>query len=60
MALLVLFFSPEHLRKPTTFAKLTNMLLVSPVLQVLVFSKVIMFYAVCYRIFRLNIWRLPV
>eukprot|EP00884_Botryococcus_braunii_P006700 jgi/Botrbrau1/16030/Bobra.7_2s0004.2 len=40
MALLVLFFSPEHLREPRTFATIRNTLLVAPVLQVLVFSKV--------------------
>ena len=40
MCLLVLYFSPDHLRDPTNFAAVANKLICSPVTQVLVFTKV--------------------
>ena len=40
MCLLVLYFSPDHLRDPSNFAAVANKLLCSPVTQVLVFTKV--------------------
>jgi hypothetical protein len=40
MALLVLYFSPDHLRDPQNFAAVANKLICSPVTQVLVFTKV--------------------
>lgn len=43
MCLLVLYFSPDHLRDPSNFAAVANKLLCSPVTQVLVFTKVLAF-----------------
>lgn len=40
MALLVLYFSPDHLRDPQNFLAVANRLICSPVTQVLVFTKV--------------------
>jgi hypothetical protein len=40
MCLLVLYFSPDHLRDPANFAAVANKLICSPVTQVLVFTKV--------------------
>ncbi|KAK9836203.1 hypothetical protein WJX81_008501 [Elliptochloris bilobata] len=40
MALLVLYFAPEKLRVPSNFDAVSERLLVSPVIQALVFSKV--------------------
>ena len=41
MSLLVLYFSPDHLRNPTNFEAVSNKLICSPVTQILVFTKVI-------------------
>ena len=41
MSLLVLYFSPDHLRNPTNFETVSNKLICSPVTQILVFTKVI-------------------
>ncbi len=40
MSLLVLYFSPDHLRDPQNFAAVANKLICSPVTQVLVFTKI--------------------
>ena len=40
MSLLVLYFSPDHLRNPTNFEAVSNKLICSPVTQILVFTKV--------------------
>ena len=40
MALLVLYFSPDHLRNPSNFEAVSNRLICSPVTQILVFTKV--------------------
>jgi len=40
MALLVLYFSPDHLRNPSNFEAVSNKLICSPVTQILVFTKV--------------------
>ena len=41
MSLLVLYFSPDHLRNPTNFEAVSNKLICSPVTQILVFTKVL-------------------
>lgn len=40
MSLLVLYFSPDHLRNPSNFDAVSNKLICSPVTQILVFTKV--------------------
>ena len=40
MSLLVLYFSPDHLRDPSNFEAVSNKLICSPVTQILVFTKV--------------------
>ncbi|EIE23551.1 hypothetical protein COCSUDRAFT_28911 [Coccomyxa subellipsoidea C-169] len=40
MSLLVLYFSPDHLRDPQNFAAVANKVICSPVTQVLVFTKI--------------------
>ena len=40
MSLLVLYFSPDHLRNPSNFEAVSNKLICSPVTQILVFTKV--------------------
>ena len=40
MSLLVLYFSPDHLRNPINFEAVSNKLICSPVTQILVFTKV--------------------
>lgn len=39
MALLISYFSPEHLRDPVTFPYIGGRLIVMPVIQTLVFAK---------------------
>lgn len=39
MALLISYFSPEHLRDPVTFPIIGNRLIVMPVIQTLCFAK---------------------
>lgn len=40
MALLISYFSPEHLRDPVTFPIISGRLIVMPVIQTLVFAKI--------------------
>ena len=39
MALLISYFSPEHLRDPVTFPIISGRLIIMPVIQTLVFAK---------------------